>query len=309
LRYSDFKGKILSTDSNTLSAGFYLSDYNEVIPEAENSNYLDILLQIIEKYKIDILMPSSGYDIFPFSEHKDKLKQKGAIPVISDREVLEICRDKILTYNHLKKLFNLPFTTEQKEEINEFPIIAKPRYGKGSRNIIKINDSKELEYISSKYSGMIYQEFLPGDEFTIDILSDMDSNPLISVPRIRLQTRGGISTKGKIILDKQLIDESFKIVKFLNIVGPCCMQVKKDKNNNFKLVEINPRLGGGTIFTTLAGANFPKMIIDIIEGKKIKIPKISEITILRYFEEIILDEKKNSIYKGKDLLASNVFRP
>jgi carbamoyl-phosphate synthase large subunit len=307
LKYSDFDGKILSTDSNLLSAGFYLSDYKEVIPEAENGNYLDALFSIIEKYKIDLLMPSSGYDIFPFSEHKDKLIQKGAVPVISDRKILEICRDKILTYNHLNKIFDLPFTTEKKEEITEFPIISKPRYGKGSRNIIKINDYEELEYISSKYTDMIYQEYLPGDEYTIDVLSDMESNPLISVPRIRLQTRGGISTKGKIILDKQLIEESFKIVKFLNIVGPCCMQVKKDKKNNFKLVEINPRLGGGTIFSTLAGANFPKMIVDIVEGKKIKIPKISEITILRYFEEIIIDEKQNTIYKGKDLLAGNVF--
>lgn len=309
LKYSNFNGKILSTDSNTLSAGFYLSDYKEVIPEIENGNYINVLLDIIEKYKIDILMPSSGYDIFPFSENKDQLKQKGAIPVISDRKVLEICRDKIRTYNHLNKIFNLPFTTEEKDEINEFPVIAKPRYGKGSRNIVKIKDSKELEYVSSKYSDMIYQEYLPGEEFTIDVLSDMDSNPLISVPRIRIQTRGGISTKGKIVLDKQLIDESFKIVKFLNIIGPCCIQVKKDKYNEFKLVEINPRLGGGTIFTTLAGANFPKMIIDLVEGKKIKIPKVSEITILRYFEEIIVDEKKNTIYKGKDLLANSVFYP
>jgi carbamoyl-phosphate synthase large subunit len=92
----------------------------------------------------------------------------------------------------------------------------------------------------------------------------------------------------------------------LKIVGPCCIQVKKDKEKTFKLVEINPRLGGGTIFTTLAGANFPQMIIDIIEDKKkITIPKVSEITILRYFEEIIIDEKKNIICKGKDLLTSN----
>jgi len=307
LKLANFKGKILSTDSNELSAGFYLSDYNEVIPEAENEIYMDVLLKIIDKYSIDILMPSSGYDIFPFSENKEKLIKYGAIPIISDRDVLEICRDKILTYNHLNKYFNLPFTTEEVDKINEFPIIGKPRFGKGSRNIVKIHDIDELNYISKKYSNMIYQEYLPGEEFTIDVLSDMNSKPLISVPRIRLQTRGGISTKGKIILDKDLIEESFKIVEFLKIVGPCCMQVKKDKNNIFKLVEINPRLGGGTIFTTLAGANFPKMIIDLIEGNSINIPTVSEITILRYFEEIVIKEKDKTTCSGKDLLASNVF--
>ena len=154
---------------------------------------------------------------------------------------------------------------------------------------------------------MIYQEYLPGDEYTIDVLLDMDSKPLISVPRIRLQTRGGISTKGQIILDRELIEESFKIAKFLKIIGPCCIQVKKDINNLFKLVEINPRLGGGTIFTTLAGANFPQMIVDMIEGKHINLPNISEITILRYFEEIIINEKNKTTYNGRDLLASNVF--
>ena len=54
LRLSDFSGKILSTDSNSLSAGFYLSDYYEVIPEAEADDYLEVLLNIIDKYNINV---------------------------------------------------------------------------------------------------------------------------------------------------------------------------------------------------------------------------------------------------------------
>ena len=258
LKLANFKGKILSTDSNELSAGFYLSDYKEVSPESEDEGYLDFLFKIIDKYEINVLMPSSGYDIFPFSENKEKLRNLGAIPVISDRDVLEVCRDKVLTFERLKNNFNLPYTTEDKSRITEFPIISKPRFGKGSRDIIQINDFSELDYISSRYSKMIYQEYLPGEEFTIDVLSDFDSNPIISVPRVRLQTRGGISTKGKIILDKELIEESCKISEFLKIIGPCCIQMKKDKDNAFKLVEINPRLGGGTIFTTWPGRTFQK---------------------------------------------------
>lgn len=308
LKLANFKGKVLSTDSNALSAGFYLSDYSEVIPEVDNHDYLEVLFKIIDKYDINVLMPSSGHDIFPFSENKEKLKRNGVIAVISDRDVLEICRDKILTFEHLNKKFNLPLTTDNKNNISEFPVIAKPRYGKGSRDIIKIDDFAELDYVDSRYSNMIFQEYLPGDEYTIDVLSDMDSNPITSVPRVRLQTRGGISTKGKIVLDKELIEESFRIVKHLNIIGPSCVQVKKDKDDGFKLVEINPRLGGGTIFSTLAGANFPKMIIDMVEGRSIKIPTISEVTILRYFEEVVIDGKKNTSYIGKDMLTSSVCR-
>jgi carbamoyl-phosphate synthase large subunit len=308
LKLANFKGKVLSTDSNALSAGFYLADYGEVVPEVESKDYLEVLFKIIDKYDINVLMPSSGHDIFPFSENKEKLKRNGVVAVVSERDVLEICRDKILTFEHLNKKFNLPFTTDKTNKISEFPVIAKPRYGKGSRDIIKIDDSAELDYVDSRYSNMIYQEYLPGDEYTIDVLSDMDSNPITSVPRVRMQTRGGISTKGKIVLDKELIEESFRIVKHLNIIGPSCVQVKKDKDGGFKLVEINPRLGGGTIFSTLAGANFPKMIIDMVEGKSLKIPTISEVTILRYFEEIVIDGKKNTNCIGKDVLTSSVCR-
>jgi carbamoyl-phosphate synthase large subunit len=46
-------------------------------------------------------------------------------------------------------------------------------------------------------------------------------------------------------------------------------------------------MGGGTIFSALAGANIPAMIVAMVEGKKVTPPKISEITVLRYFEEIV----------------------
>lgn len=302
LRFSNYKGKILSTDSNDLSAGFYMSDFKEVIPEAEEKDYLGKLLDIIDKYSVDLIMPSSGYDIFPISENKEILHKHGIIPIISDRKVLEICRDKLLTFETLKQNFDLPFTTLKPEEIDTFPIIAKPRYGKGSRDVIKLHDKEELQFISKRYNDMIYQEYLPGEEFTIDVLSDLSANPLISIPRIRIQTKGGISTKGRIVLDKYLIDVTLNIAEFLKIIGPCCIQMKRDISNKFKLVEINPRLGGGTIFTTLAGANFPSMIIDMAEGKSIKIPKISEITILRYYEEIVLDKNKKLLRASKKIL-------
>jgi len=124
LKLSDFKGKVLSTDSNELSAGFYLSDYSEVIPEVDQENYLDILLKVIDKYDINLLMPSSGHDIFPFSENKRKLKENGVIAVVSDRDVLEICRDKILTFNHLNGRFNLP--PKEKTKLQNFQLSQNP---------------------------------------------------------------------------------------------------------------------------------------------------------------------------------------
>jgi carbamoyl-phosphate synthase large subunit len=137
---------------------------------------------------------------------------------------------------------------------------------------------------------MLYQEFLPGTEYTVDVLSDLDGNAIVAVPRIRLETRGGISSKGRVVRNRELQEECMRISESIGILGPCCIQMKESKHGRLKLVEVNPRLGGGTIFSTLAGANFPKMIVELAEGKKISAPEFSEVTIVRYFEEIVVPQ-------------------
>ena len=207
---------------------------------------------------------------------------------------MERCKDKMQTFNYLSKKFDLPFTTIDYKKTSRFPLIAKPRYGKGSKGIVKIDNEKELKYVQTKRDkdNLIFQEYLPGTEYTIDVLSDLDCEPIIAVPRIRLETKAGISTMGKIVKDENISDTCKSIAKCLKIRGPCCIQMKESKEGILKIVEVNPRMGGGTFFTTLAGANFPAMILDMVNGKKPKIPKISEITIVRYFEEIVLENGK-----------------
>ena len=122
------------------------------------------------------------------------------------------------------------------------------------------------------------------------MLSDLNKKPLVAVPRIRLETKGGISTKGKVIHDTQIEQICMNVADFIGIRGPCCIQMKGAKNGRLKLVEVNPRMGGGTIFATLAGVNFPALILDMVEEKEIIKPSFSETTIIRYFEEIIVDK-------------------
>jgi carbamoyl-phosphate synthase large subunit len=136
---------------------------------------------------------------------------------------------------------------------------------------------------------MNFQEFLSGTEHTVDVLSDLNSKPVMAVTRIRLDTKAGISSKGKIVRRPDIEEICMQIAKQIGIRGPCCIQVKESKDGKIKLVEVNPLLCGGTIITTLAGANFPMLILDMIEGKQVQIPKISEVTVVRYFDEIIIN--------------------
>jgi carbamoyl-phosphate synthase large subunit len=302
LRMAGFGGKILATDSSSLSAGFFMADANEVIPEADDHSFVDRLFRIVKMYQVEVLMPSSGFDIYPYSENRKQLAEIGAEAIVSDRDKLEICRDKMLTFQTLSNTFVLPFTTAEPDKIETFPVLAKPRFGKGSRGIVKIDDESDLRYILSKRDDLVFQEYLPGTEYTVDVLSDLNGKPLMAVPRIRMQTKAGISTKGRVLRDPSLEIDCMKIAEYIGIRGPCCMQMKESEEGRLKLIEVNPRMGGGTIFTTLAGANFPALLLEIIEGKQITIPTISEITVIRYFEEFVLRSEER-IHVGANLLS------
>lgn len=294
LKMASFSGKTVATDSTSLSAGFFMADVSEILPEADAHYYVKRLFEIVKKHNVGILLPSSGFDIYPYSANREALAKIGATAVVSDRETLEVCRDKILTYNTMSGKYGLPFTTTDASKVRSFPVIAKPRYGKGSRDIIKINNEEDLNYVASNFGNAIFQEFLPGAEYTVDVLCDMNKKPIIAVPRIRLQTKAGISTKGRIVRDAELEITCMNIAQDAGIRGPCCIQMKESSEGQLELIEINSRLGGGTIFSALAGANFPKMILDLLEGSEVKIPKVSEITVVRYYEEIVIEEGRGN---------------
>ena len=308
LKMVGFGGKILATDSSSLSAGFFMADVNEIIPQADEHSFLDILFQIVKMHQVEVLMPSSGSDIYPYSENRKQLAEMGAEAIVSDRDKLEICRDKMLTFQTLSNKFVLPFTTAESDKIDTFPVLAKPRFGKGSRGIVKIDDESDLRYIISKRDDLVFQEYLPGTEYTVDVLSDLDGKPIIAVPRIRMQTKAGISTKGRVLRDPALEMDCMKIAELVGIRGPCCMQMKESAEGRLKLIEINPRMGGGTIFTSLAGANFPAMLLDMIEGRQVSLPVISEITVIRYFEEFVLRSEEERIHVGANLLSKTRFQ-
>jgi carbamoyl-phosphate synthase large subunit len=289
LRLAHYSGKVIATDLNPLSAGLYLADRGYVVPAADDTNFLSSVVEIIHNDDVEVILPTSGFDILPYSQNKDMLRDLGVIPVISDHEVIESCTDKLKFYNLLKTYFELPFTSCDISEIDDFPCIIKPIHGKGSRNVFLCNDLHELTQISSKYDGMLVQEYLPGTEYTVDVMSDLDGRALFAIPRERIEVKSGICSKGRIVNDKQLIQISMGLTNHLGLIGPSCVQIKLDSHGLPKILEVNPRMGGATIMATYAGANFPKIIIDLVNGEDIVLPTIREISVVRYYEEIVLD--------------------
>ena len=64
--------------------------------------------------------------------------------------------------------------------------------------------------------------------------------------------------------------------------------MKEDASGEPRFIEVNPRFGGSTYFTTLSGVNFLQIIISLLNKHKLVIPEPKLIKIVRYYEEIII---------------------
>ena len=292
LRDMNFDGEIVAVDCDELSVGFHLVDVNHVVPPTDDDDYISHIFNIVNKDNIDLILPT-GPDIIKISQMAESFSILGVKLFMSDYDTIKLCNDKLEFYNKCKDKFLLPKTTDDicdaflNNKLGS-KVFAKPRIELGGSRGATICNDFNYARILEENCKYIYQENLSGQEYTIDVLCDMESNPLVVIPRKRLQTKAGISSKGEIIRDNFIEKACFDICKFLKLKGPVCLQMKEDKDGKPKFVEVNPRFGGGTYFTTLAGVNFCKLIIDMLNGKELNIPKPKPITVLRYFEEIVI---------------------
>ena len=288
LRDIDFNGKIVSVDCNPLSAGFYLSDSYYIVPDAFEDDYIGKLLNICKKEHIDLILPTSSNEIITISKNSHFFNSIGVELFMSDYESIMICSDKMKFYNKCKNDFILPKTSLDYRTLGR-PFFAKPKkHSSGSRGVRVCKTISDISCLDKQKYEYIYQEYLPGIEYTIDVLCDMKSNPIIAVPRKRLQTKEGISSKGQIVIDESIQEQCFDICKFLKLKGPVCIQMKESVDNVLKFVEINPRFGGGSYMATLAGVNFMELILNTINGDGYWMPKPKEITVLRYYKEVVV---------------------
>jgi len=265
LRRFDSTINIIATDCNKLAPGLYLADHHYVI----ESTYKNIK-NIIKKHSINLIIAQSEAELHIISNHLNDLNDIGVKTFVSSNKTIKICEDKLKFYKYCALNFKLPSLIES--------AIEKPDISSGSRGV-KLIEAKK---------GNTLWEYMPGQEYTVDVFCNKKSESLGTIVRKRLKTKAGISVQGEVIRYEEIEKSAENLCKFLNIIGPCCIQFKKDKDGIPKILECNPRLGGGSYFSTLAGINPAQIYIDLIRNVKVEKQYPKPITVTRYFEEIII---------------------
>lgn len=283
--------RIIFTDTDDLDPVRFFCDSFYLIPSCEDPKWEQELVNIIEKEKVNLIIPWNDKDILKLNSIRATLKTRGVDVALPSPEVVELFNDKLQTAKWLEKE-GLPFPETfflKEHEILElspisFPIIVKPRFGQGSLNVELIQNSNDFKsWIAKRKGDYLLQEYIEGTEYTVDVFQS-NHEIIFSAPRRRLKVRGGECLISKIEIDKRVTDLAEIISAKLKIDGIYNFQVICN-DESLKIIEFNPRFGGGSDLTIQAGGNIPKLILELFVDKKTKFEKrhIEPLTMTRYF--------------------------
>lgn len=286
--------KVIGVDCHPLSVGFYFADAGYCIPTADAPDYIPTLLKICKKENVNAILPAVDEELVVLANHKDEFEKMGVFVVVAKEETIEICFDKFKTYKFFVQN-NIPTpTTYDALKVKEvsYPKIIKPRFGRGQHNVYNINNQKEFEFFKEYVKKPLLQDYVEGQEYTVDLLADFNSRVLCIVPRKRLGVESGVSIKGITVYKKEIIDDCIDIVKKLGIIGPANIQCFIDSNNKLLFTEINPRLAGGVALAVAADSNILLNLVRLLKGEEVKecFNFKEDLLMLRYWAEKFIEK-------------------
>ncbi len=270
--------RVIGTDCSAYAPALYETDEHYLVPRMTSPDYLDIVLNICQKEKIDAVLPLQEDELFLIASNREKFTNAGVLPIVSEQNMVELCRDKYAFYQHMKRsglpvlpsCLNLPEFQKHYEagKIN-FPVFIKPVRGCGSIGIQKV-DNMELLSVLCKYSSddMLIQQFAEGEEYGVDLYVDLLSQEPVSIfTKKKLRMRAGETEKSVSVKDEKLFTLIRKTAASLSLSGPVDMDIFC-VDGDYYISEINPRFGGGYPHAHACGMNFPKLIAANAAGQK-----------------------------------------
>lgn len=286
---------LLAVDVDQMAAGLYLADAHDIVPRYSDPDYIPHLLDLCQQYDIKAFYPIYSKEIEIIASHLPHFQDLGIAVLLPHVDVIRRCNDKRAMYDFVMDMGILAprfiKNVGQDTDLGMFPLFAKPNQASGTTGAIRIESQGELAYVHQRFPDFLYQEFIEGQEYTVDILCDRQHQAIAISPRLRLATKAGQSVKGRTINNLTINHLCEKICQAIGMIGPCNIQFI-ERDDEFVFIELNPRYAaGGLMLTVHAGANLPLMALKLMMGEEIEHPTIrSNVVMLRYWEEVFRDD-------------------
>jgi carbamoyl-phosphate synthase large subunit len=302
LRMSNLPVKVITADSDPLSAGLYVDEQcpRVVLPLVKNPDYLAVLVDVIKEHHIQVIFPVIGPEFAFFHDNRTYFEQENIQVVSVEKAVLDRCNDKYEGMRYLReKGVSVPDTTpcvpgqvlEDFLARNRFPLFIKPRYGASGRHVYVVEGRDQLAAFQQAFPPgyFVAQTYLgDGDEYTVGVYMARDRS-FRSAFVMKRQLKFGLSYKGEVVESPAINHYCMDLCDEMGLYYASNVQLKL-VNGAPQAFEINPRLSSTACIRAAFGFNEPEMILRELAGDLAgHEPRPSSGKFLRYWEEMYLD--------------------
>jgi carbamoyl-phosphate synthase large subunit len=321
LRLAETKYRLVAADASPENLNLAQVELAHVLPAASDPRYLDQIVAICRAEQVDVVVPGSEPELKLLIHFREHLTSLGILLLTNDPQVIDLCTDKMATYQFLQEHgFPAPRSVLVEKEADitmpaDFPLILKPaRDSGGSRNVFIAQEEDELlffaRYLLRNTDALLIQEYVgtAEEEYTIGVLSGLDGELLGSIALHRfigdaLSTRLTVPnrTARSELGNKLVVSSGFShgTIRDFSEVRKKCEEIaaalgsRGPLNIQCRVVggalipfEFNPRFSGSTSIRALADFNEPDLLIRReLRGEKCPRPQFREGVILRSLRE------------------------
>lgn len=283
---------VFAADMDGWASGLYLvpDGRRRIVPPGRSEGFVDAVDAVCRADGIDVLISTVDVELPPLAARRADLVSTLAAP---SAETLECALDKWRLAQRCAGQLPVPRTRLLDEEATvaewDFPVIVKPRRGAGSRGVRIVTSRADLEALG-RDTDLIVQEYLPGDEYSVDVLADAAGRVVAAVPRTRTRVDSGVSIAGRTVHDDALESTASAAARAIGLSGVANVQLRRAADGTPSLLEINPRFPGALPLTIAAGVDMPSYVLDLALG--LPLPEqvaFREIANVRFLEDVFID--------------------
>lgn len=259
-------GKVLAADANPiLSAACQIADDHFRVPRLDDNDYIaNILTECIDR-NVSLIIPTIDHELLLLAHNREKFSKHGITVLISGADFIKSCRNKRETHDFFASK-GIAVAKEYKKDDYELPFFIKPIDGSRSVDTYIIKSKEEVTQYHMENKNLLFLEYLDHEtheEFTCDLYYDKKHTLKCAVPRKRIEVRDGEVNKGLTCNNSLVLFLKEKLSVIDGAVGCITAQFFKHKESGeIYGIELNARFGGGYPLSYLAGANFPKWILE-----------------------------------------------
>jgi len=298
--------RIVGLGYDVLDSGLYLEEicdaaYLLPYPSAGEQQLMERMHYIQQQESIDMLIPCLDAELLSFSRLIHEFEHLGIRMLIPDVSQLrdrnkdrlgELARNAGIRYPETKNVTSANFFYHCHDDGWKYPMVVKGIFYDATIVHNADEAAQAFRAVAASWGyPVLVQRFVEGHEVNLTAVGDGKGN-LLGATMMRKQA---VTDKGKAwscvtIEDKQLQEDALKLVEELQWAGPLEVEMLKEKDGQYLLIEINPRFPAWIYLAAEAGSNLPAGLIDLVMGDKAQFdqPKTG-MMMIRYAQETVID--------------------